>query len=115
MNDFLLPMLIGLTLGLIAGVFAVRTSTRRDAVYGGLPAQVFHYLGASLFIAAVPSGLLELITGRGVGNAILASFTFVILSLISLFIYALVERPARARRQPKDEGWTAEKARTSGL
>lgn len=115
MNEWLLPIGIGVILGLIAGVFAVRASQQKERIHGGTPAKVFHYLGASLFIAAVPSGLIELLTGRGVGNAVLASFTLVILSLIALFIYALFERPALDKQKPSDEGWTAEKARTSGL
>lgn len=116
MNEFLTPMLIGLVLGLIGGVFVARTSARKQAVHGGAPAQLFHYLGASAFLAALPAGLLELITGRGFGGAIVASLTLAVISLALLLIYAIFERPALARLPSEDdEGWTAEKARTSGL
>ncbi|MBE2269216.1 MAG: hypothetical protein IAE80_13370 [Anaerolinea sp.] len=115
MNEFLLPIAIALVIGLIAGVFAVRTSSRQDKVHGGLPAQIFHYLGASVFIAALPGALIELLSGRGFGGAVLASISLVITSLLLLLVYAVFERPARARIKPADEGWTAEKARTSGL
>jgi hypothetical protein len=93
----------------------VRTSEKHENIYGGTPEKVFHYLGASLFIAALPSALLELLARQGFGSALIASLSLVALSLIALFIYALFERPALDRRQPADEGWTAEKARTSGL
>lgn len=115
MNNALLPVVIGLLVGFIAGIFAVRASEKREPLYGGMPAKVFHYLGASLFIAALPSALLELITGQGFGTALVASFSLFGLSLIVLFIYAIFERPALARRQPANEGWTEEKARASGL
>ncbi len=115
MNDSLLPIVIGLIIGFIAGVFAVRTSEAKEKIYGGVPSKVFHYLGASLFISALPSTLLQLLSGRGFIGAITVSFSLVILALSMLFIYATFERPARAKLQAADEGWTAEKARTSGL
>jgi hypothetical protein len=111
---FFVPILIGLAIGAVAGVFVARTSARTQTIYGGTAAKVFHYLGASVFVAALPTALLELITGQGFGSAVIASFSLVIISLLLLCIYAVFERPALPQTDD-DEGWTAEKARTSGL
>lgn len=114
-DPFLVPILIGLAIGTVAGVFVARTSARRQTIHGGTPAKLFHYLGAAVFVSALPAGLIELLTGRGFGGAILASVSLVLISFALLLVYALLERPALARLPSDDDGWTAEKARTSGL
>jgi hypothetical protein len=116
MNDFLSPILIGLAIGAVAGVFVARSSARKQKIHGGSAAKIFHYLGASAFVSALPTGLIELLFGRGFGGAIVASLSLAVISLAFLLIFALFERPALARLpNENDEGWTAEKARTSGL
>lgn len=118
MDSFLTALAIGIGIGLIAGIFIARRSAREAPIYGGLPALALHYIGASLFVSALPSALTSLILGRGLLGALTAAFTCVIASLIAFLIFATVEAPARAARAPQEqeeEVWTAEKARTSGL
>ena len=107
---------IGLACGLVLGILTARSSARRDKVRGGLLAHVFHYLGASLTVSALPGVLATILLGQGILRAVAVGAGFVLLSLAMLFIYAIFERGARTGISvPDDEGWTAEKARTSGL
>ncbi|MFQ3565877.1 MAG: hypothetical protein SNJ59_02650 [Aggregatilineales bacterium] len=116
MDSLLTALAIGVSIGLIAGIFIARRSAREAPIYGGLPALALHYVGASLFISSLPTALTSLILGRGLLGAVTAAFTCVIASLITFIVFAIVEAPARAARAPQEEeGWTAEKARTSGL
>jgi hypothetical protein len=115
MNGFLLPIAIGLGIGLVLGWFAARESAQRKPIYGGIAAKTAHYLGAAAFVSALPSALIELITGQGIVSALAASFSLIAISLILLVVFAALERPAIPRRPAEAEGWTAEKARSSGL
>lgn len=116
MDRLLTAILIGLAFGVTLGALAARSSNRREQVRGGLPARVFHYLGAALFVSALPGVLAAVILGQGLLRAAAVGFGFVLLSLAMLFVYAVFERGARTGlpAAPDDE-WTAEKARTSGL
>jgi hypothetical protein len=115
-DRLLTAILIGLACGLVLGVFTARSSARRDRVYGGVLAQVFHYLGAASFVSALPGVLAAVFLGQGVLRAAAVGFGFMLLSLALLLVYALFERGARARLPAAPaESWTADKARTSGL
>ncbi|MGQ9910341.1 MAG: hypothetical protein ACUVS2_16060 [Candidatus Flexifilum sp.] len=110
-----LPLLIGGALGIVFGYFMARRSAREHTIYGGPVARALNYLGAAVFGAMPASALFTVLTGGGFIRAVLVG---IILSLISLGIFvlfALVEQPARAAHQAADEGWTAQKARESGL
>lgn len=116
MDRLQIAILIGLAFGVVLGALAARSSARREKVYGGPLAQVFHYLGAALFVSALPGVLATVILGQGVLRAAAVGFGFVLLSLAMLLVYAVFERGARAGLPAaQDDEWTAEKARTSGL
>jgi len=108
-------ILIGLACGAVLGALTARSSNRRDRVYGGALAHLFHYLGAAFFVSALPGVLATIALGQGIVRAVAVGVGFVLLSLAMLFVHALFERGARPAAVPQDEEWTAEKARTSGL
>jgi hypothetical protein len=85
-------LLIGGAFGLIVGVFAARRSAAQKPVKGGLVANVFHYLGASAFVAVAPTVLIGVFVYRlpflssvGLGVGLLA------LVAVCLVIYGVFE------------------------
>lgn len=113
MDVRLLSVLIGITFGLIVGVFVARKSAAGDAVRGGAAPALFHYLACAAFSASFPSALVAIFTRQGIGGALLDGLGFALLSLAFTLVYAVFERPARARLV--DDGWTEEQARASGM
>lgn len=115
-NKELITILIGLGLAIVLGLLTARSSNRRDKIHGGPLAHFFHYIGAGMFVAVPPMVLASAIyTHLDFGAILLIVVGFFIVSYVSLLIYAYVERPALARVQAEDRGWTEADARTSGL
>ncbi len=108
-------LLVGLLIGGLLAIYVARRSLREEKVYGGIVAQVFHYLGALGFCMTLPTILTVLVLHGGFGTAFPLGIALVISSLIALFFFALVEHPARAKATPEDDVWTEEKARASGM
>ncbi len=100
----------------VFGILTTRSSLKRDPVRGGLGAQVFHYIGVSAFVCLLPGVLTSLILGIA-HFAVPIAISLLVVSLVSMFLYALFERPARAGLPvvQEDQGWTEEDARRSGL
>ena len=117
-------IIFGIAFGLVAGFFVQRSSQNRDPIYGGVTAQALHYIGAST-VSAMPVTVLGVIIAThdlGVflvrlGYALLTALSLGVVMYGSMYIFAMVERPAReqALRQKAELGWTEEDARTSGL
>jgi hypothetical protein len=109
---------ISLIFALILGPLTARSSARREPIYGGLPAHIFHVLGSMAFVALVPTVLTGIILGEGLA-ALPYAVALLVTSLLSVFIFAIIEKPARQRNMPKavetDVAWTAEDAARSGL
>lgn len=101
----------------IFGPLAARSSIRREPIYGGWAARIFHFLGAALMMGVVPGVLAALILGGGFGVAFPVAFSFLGLSFLALLLFAAFEKPSRAAAlaQTEDQGWTERDARTSGL
>ncbi|MBZ0297609.1 MAG: hypothetical protein K8L99_33945 [Anaerolineae bacterium] len=118
MDDLLLKILaVTAVFALIFGPLATRSSMRREPVYGGTLAKVFHFLGVTLLVVVLPSVLTALILGGGFRVAFPVGMTLLLSSLVMLVIFAVFERPARtaALADAEDRGWTEKDARTSGL
>jgi hypothetical protein len=113
MDNAVLALLIGLACALGLGYFTARGSARREKIYGGQLALVFHYLGAAAMTGVLPVVLASLILGQGFGLAFPLGVSFLATSFVALLLFAVIERPARARHQK--HGWTEHDARTSGL
>lgn len=101
----------------VFGIRTARASARRDPVHGGPVAALFHLLGAVAFVGLAPGVLCGLVLGVA-HSLVPVAIVSVIVSLLSFYLYAVFERPARAAlpAAANDErGWTAEDARRSGL
>lgn len=110
-----LPPLVGAVIGLLMAYFIVRRSVKDKPVYGGLPAQIVHYAASAIFGALPATALLTVLTG-GCIRAVLLGFVLMGISLAVFVVFALIEAPAAARhRTASDDGWTAQKAKESGL
>jgi hypothetical protein len=112
-------LIIALAVGVIAGLFIGRRlaerSIMKEPIYGGDLAKFFHRLACSAFSGGVPAGIVEVILGRNVVTGIILALCFVGVSFISLLIFALLENAPRQSALAEDRGWTAEKAKSSGL
>ena len=97
MDNTTLAVLIGLGFALVFGALTARSSARREKIYGGTLAHIFHYIGAAGAVGVFPTVLAGLILKLGIGRSIVTGFSFVIVGLIALFFFALVEYPARPK------------------
>lgn len=109
-------LLLILAIMVLGCVPLARSSNRRDAVRGGLGAQVFHFIGVLAYIGVLPAALLGSILVGPLTFGVPLALGLLAVSLLSLFVYAIFEQPTRVRLKPaEDRGWTAEDALKSGL
>lgn len=100
MDNTILAPLIGLGFALVLGALTARSSARRSKIYGGTVAHIFHYIGAAGAVGVLPTVLASLILGLGFLRALVTGFSFMIVGLIALVLFALVEAPARPKTSP---------------
>lgn len=112
----LMVVLAGVAFGLVVGVLTERSSNRRDPIYGGGPARLFHYLAASA-VTAMPVTIISAAIAGGILFALIVALALAAVLWLSALIFAAIERPAReaALSAKAARGWTEEDARTSGL
>lgn len=116
MDRTLLTILIVLAVMVFLSIPTARSSIRRDPIYGGTGAQIFHFLGVAVYLGVIPSALFGSILVGPLKLGIPLAIGLLAVSFILLCIYAIFERPARAALKPvEDRGWTAEDALKSGL
>ncbi|MFN8452590.1 MAG: hypothetical protein U0521_29285 [Anaerolineae bacterium] len=115
MSNVAIALLVGLVLGGLLSLYVTPRSLREEKVYGGLPAQVFHYLGVLGFCMTLPTVLTAVILRSGFLPAVALGFGCVGAAFVALLVFAVFERPARAGIAPQEDIWTEEKARSSGL
>ena len=108
-------LLVGLIVGAFFAYFVARRSLREEKVYGGVLAQVFHFLGVLAFCMTLPTVITTLILHGGFGTAFPLGIGCVAAAFIALIIFAVIEQPARAKIEPEDDAWTEAKARASGM
>lgn len=110
-------LLIGLAFAAVLGYFTARSSARREKIYGGTLARVFHYVGAGLFAATLPVVIVSLLLKGGFRLAFPMAVGFLVVSFLVLVAFAYVEYPLYAAEQRKkaEQGWTEQDARSSGL
>lgn len=115
MDNVVSALLIGAVCGLIFGIPITRRSISKEKIHGGKPAHVFHYIGTAAFVGVLPTVLASLVLRGGFSVALPLAFGLLTVSFGALFLFAIVERPARPQAAPEDAGWTREDAQTSGL
>ncbi len=95
MPHWLIAMLCGGAFGLVFGVFVTRKSVAEKPVSGGLPATVFHYLGASMFVATAPTVLIgALVFHYGLIRDLAIAFAMIALAALLLLVHAAFEAQA---------------------
>ncbi len=117
MGKELQALLIGLALAAVLGYFTARSSAKREKIYGGTLALVFHYIGAGLFAATLPVVLVSLLLKGGFALAFPMAVGFLAASYLALVIFAYIEYPVYSAEERKktERGWTEQDARASGL
>jgi uncharacterized membrane protein YfcA len=112
-------LLIALSVGIIAGILigsrVAQRSSKEKPIYGGANVRALHWLACAAFTGGVPAGLVDIMLGRNLLAGILLAFCFIGVSFGALLVYGVLEQKPRAIAEAQDRGWTAEKARTSGL
>jgi hypothetical protein len=108
--------LISLVISLFLAAYVALISHRADQVRGGALAHVLHYLGAIGVVGTLPGGIAAIARGGGILGIVMVAVAFVLIAVVFLWLYAMVEKPARdLLAQQEDHGWTEKDARTSGL
>lgn len=109
-------ILIAAVIGLILGFVVHRKAVAKEAIHGGMLATALHFLGAWVFSSVLPGVLLMVFTGFGFLSAIAYAITCTVLALLILTAHAAIDyAPRQAAQVVDDSGWTAEKAKSSGL
>ena len=114
-NALVIALGVGLIAGILIGTRVARRSLKDEPIYGGSLSAALHWLACAAFTGGLPAGLVDIILGRNIVNGILLALSFVAVSFISLVLFAAVEHGPRAAALVSDQGWTAEKAKSSGL
>ena len=116
MPNHILALVIGLSIGLILGIFTARSSMNRDPIYGGAPSKTLHYVMASI-VTAMPITIVSCAITGGLVYAITVAVTLTATLWSTAYIFGSIERPIReqALASQAEKGWTEEDARTSGL
>src|SRR5262245_25367670 len=119
MNEFLIPLVIGVPFAAAVGAHIARKSIAEKPIYGGKAATAAQYVGAAgasggaIYLPFVP---ILFILGKSVQWALVLGIASLLIGLGALVVLAVIERPAMAQHQPQeDRGWTEEDARKSGL
>jgi len=116
MNNEQLPLLVGIVVGAIIGIFVARRSMREKPLHGGMPARIFHYMGASAFSGTFAASLTAIILRFPFLSILGTGLSFIAASLILLLLHAIFEAPAQPATADRDDTvWTAQKARESRL
>lgn len=115
MDPILIAVIVGVAFGLFVGGRIATRSESEETIYGGSTAKALHRLAATAFGGAFPAGLLTIFLAHSVVSGIVMAFAFVGTALLLMILFALVENGPRQIALEDDQGWTAEKARTSGL
>ncbi len=110
-----MALLAGLIFGGLFSIYVAPRSLREEKIYGGMLANVFHYLGVLGFCMTLPTVIAAVIVRGGFALAFPLGIGCVIAAFVALLIFAAIERPARLLHAPEEDVWTAEKARSSGL
>ena len=110
-------LVVWFAFALVLGPLLTRSSIRRSRVHGGIIAHVFHFVGAFSLVGVVPAIFAALVFGGGFRLAFPLGLTLLLVSMFSLVLFAIVERPALQAYQEthEEKGWTEEDARASGL
>jgi|SRR5579859_4715012 len=96
MSDFLNVVLIGSAIGLLLGFFVARKSAAQKPLRGGFPAQAFHYLGASAFVATAPTVLIGAVVMHfGLIRDLLLAAVMLAAAFVLLVAYATFDNPAQ--------------------
>src|SRR5258708_40089960 len=95
MPHWLIAMLCGGAFGLVFGLFVTRKSEAEKPIRGGMPAKVFHYLGASMFVATAPTVLIGAGVFRyGLIRDLALAFAMLSFAALLLLIHAAFEAQA---------------------
>jgi len=108
-------ILITLVIVAIGALPVSRKSRSKSPIYGGTPAEFFHFLGSAAYVGVLPAGLLGTLFVGFLRLGLPLALTYLGIAVACLFIYAFFERNARKGITVEDRGWTAEDARSSGL
>jgi len=102
---------------LFLGTLAARSSSKREAILSGSPANIFHFLANAIMSVVTLTVLASVFVLRlDLLTIVLTIVGMVVVTLILLMIYAAFEKPALEKKaHEEDRGWTEEDARTSGL
>ena len=108
-------VLVAFVIAATASVSTTRISKKKENIYGGLFAEVFHYLGVIAYLAVLPAALLGSLFVGPFKLGIPLALACLGVALLLFIGYAFVERSARVGLILEDRGWTEEDARSSGL
>lgn len=116
MNRETTIIVIGLILALVLSFLTARSSSRREKIYAGMLAHLFHYFGTACIVSVLLSVLINILLHSGFVIAFLWAAGLAGVGFLNLLVFAVIEHPVRSVQKPKEVAvWTEKEARTSGL
>ena len=102
MPHWSIAMLCGGVFGLVFGLFVSRKSATEKPVRGGSVATLFHYLGASAFVATAPTVLIGAVIFRyGLIRDLALAATMLAIAGVLLLIHATFEAQVKPSIEAK--------------
>ncbi len=99
MPNWIYALGLGVSVGLVFGVFVARQSAAQQPIVGGRLANVAHYLGAALFVSVAPTVLLAGVLYRyPLLKNLLLALTLLAFSAIALLLHAALELNAAGNK-----------------
>jgi hypothetical protein len=92
----------GLVVGLALGYFMQRESRKRQQIYGGLPAEFFHYLASAAISGLIPAIFIAIFSGLPILRIIATGMSFSLTSFLMLLLYAVFESQAEVPVQAEE-------------
>ncbi|MCL4877296.1 MAG: hypothetical protein KJ064_11595 [Anaerolineae bacterium] len=90
-EEWMQVLAAGLVVGLALGFFMQRESRRRKKIYGGFPAEIFHYLASSTISGLIPVIFIALFAGLNFWRIVGSGLSFSITTFLLLLIYGFFE------------------------
>jgi len=86
--------LIAIAIGLVMGYFLRQESIKRKPIHGGMVAQLFHYIAATMICSIIPWAIIGLLGGLHLAWLFPVGITFPLSTLALLMVYGIFESQA---------------------
>lgn len=96
-------VLIGLACGAVIGLYLRQQSLKEKKIYGGLPAEIFHYLSCAMVGSMTPFIIAAIVNGIAFLTMFGTAVGFLVLGAAMVVVYGVFESQAPEPQALKPE------------